>query len=395
MLSRMKKLFLILLIVLFFPPLLTVKAETTQTQESENSIAALVDGKPIFWSQVEAQMTTLNMMYQNLSGSLSEEEIAEKKLKAKSEILDKLIEQLVVQNKLASLGFIVTDEIKTQAEESYQSTVKVIEDYVKKSYPDISKEDLEETAQWILSNQGLSKESIVESAIQNALFDAYKKQIEDETDRMDESAVKAYYNSLYSEQKESFSNDINLYEQALLSGKPVIFRPVETRVIKQLSIPFDDDVIDLINQLNAYGSKDEAEKMRMDQYDRISAKLNQTMDRLKSGESFDALIEEFSEGSDAVNYVSEQSTRFSEEFKNAAMSIETLGQFSEPIKTAYGYLILCWDATLEAADPVAFEDVRADLESLLSEFNRNRAIADQKMQWLKEANIEIFEDGLK
>ncbi|NMB94374.1 MAG: hypothetical protein GYA26_09135 [Flexilinea flocculi] len=391
----MKKLFLILLIVLFFPPLLTVKAETTQTQESENSIAALVDGKPIFWSQVEAQMTTLNMMYQNLSGSLSDEEIAEKKLKAKSEILDKLIEQLVVQNKLASLGFIVTDEIKTQAEESYQSTVKVIEDYVKKSYPDISKEDLEETAQWILSNQGLSKESIVESAIQNALFDAYKKQIEDETDRMDESAVKAYYNSLYSEQKESFSNDINLYEQALLSGKPVIFRPVETRVIKQLSIPFDDDVIDLINQLNAYGSKDEAEKMRMDQYDRISAKLNQTMDRLKSGESFDALIEEFSEGSDAVNYVSEQSTRFSEEFKNAAMSIETLGQFSEPIKTAYGYLILCWDATLEAADPVAFEDVRADLESLLSEFNRNRAIADQKMQWLKEANIEIFEDGLK
>jgi ribosomal protein S7 len=395
MLSRMKKLFLILLIVLFFPPLLTVKAETTQTQESENSIAALVDGKPIFWSQVEAQMTTLNMMYQNLSGSLSDEEIAEKKLKAKSEILDKLIEQLVVQNKLTSLGFIVTDEIKTQAEESYQSTVKVIEDYVKKSYPDISKEDLEETAQWILSNQGLSKESIVESAIQNALFDAYKKQIEDETDRMDESAVKAYYNSLYSEQKESFSNDINLYEQALLSGKPVIFRPVETRVIKQLSIPFDDDVIDLINQLNAYGSKDEAEKMRMDQYDRISAKLNQTMDRLKSGESFDALIEEFSEGSDAVNYVSEQSTRFSEEFKNAAMSIETLGQFSEPIKTAYGYLILCWDATLEAADPVAFEDVRADLESLLSEFNRNRAIADQKMQWLKEANIEIFEDGLK
>jgi hypothetical protein len=395
MLSRMKKLFLILLIVLFFPPLLTVKAETTQTQESENSIAALVDGKPIFWSQVEAQMTTLNMMYQNLSGSLSDEEIAEKKLKAKSEILDKLIEQLVVQNKLASLGFIVTDEIKTQAEESYQSTVKVIEDYVKKSYPDISKEDLEETAQWILSNQGLSKESIVESAIQNALFDAYKKQIEDETDRMDESAVKAYYNSLYSEQKESFSNDINLYEQALLSGKPVIFRPVETRVIKQLSIPFDDDVIDLINQLNAYGSKDEAEKMRMDQYDRISAKLNQTMDRLKSGESFDALIEEFSEGSDAVNYVSEQSTRFSEEFKNAAMSIETLGQFSEPIKTAYGYLILCWDATLEAADPVAFEDVRADLESLLSEFNRNRAIANQKMQWLKEANIEIFEDGLK
>ncbi|WP_172667714.1 SurA N-terminal domain-containing protein [Flexilinea flocculi] len=391
----MKKLFLILLIVLFFPPLLTVKAETTQTQESENSIAALVDGKPIFWSQVEAQMTTLNMMYQNLSGSLSDEEIAEKKLKAKSEILDKLIEQLVVQNKLASLGFIVTDEIKTQAEESYQSTVKVIEDYVKKSYPDISKEDLEETAQWILSNQGLSKESIVESAIQNALFDAYKKQIEDETDRMDESAVKAYYNSLYSEQKESFSNDINLYEQALLSGKPVIFRPVETRVIKQLSIPFDDDVIDLINQLNAYGSKDEAEKMRMDQYDRISAKLNQTMDRLKSGESFDALIEEFSEGSDAVNYVSEQSTRFSEEFKNAAMSIETLGQFSEPIKTAYGYLILCWDATLEAADPVAFEDVRADLESLLSEFNCNRAIADQKMQWLKEANIEIFEDGLK
>lgn len=392
----MKKKFLTLIIVPLFLIISTVKAENTPTQESIDGIAALVDGQPIFLSQIEAQMTTLDMMYQNLSGSLSDEEIAGKKIKAKSEILNKLIEQQVVQNKIASLGFTVTDEIKKKAEESYRSTIKVVEDYVKKSYPDISKADLEETAQWILSNQGLTKESIVNSAIQNALFEAYENQIENEMDRIDESAVKNYYNSLYSEQKKSFSNDINLFEQALLSGKPTVFRPVETRVIKQLPIPFDDEVIDLINQLNAYGSKDEAEKMRIDQYDRMSAKVNNTMDRLKSGESFDTLIEEFSKNSSsAVNYVSERSTRFSDDFKNAAMSIGTLGQYSEPIKTANGYLILCWDATLAAADPVAFEDVKADLESLFVESNRDRVIEEQKEQWMKEASIEIFTERLK
>lgn len=392
----MKKNFLVLFIVPLFFVFWSVKAESTPTQESADVIAALVDGKPIYLSQVEAQMTTLDMMYLNLSGSLSEAEIAEKKSKAKNEILDKLIEDQVVQNKLVSLGFTVTEAIKAQAEESYQSTIRSVEDYVKNSYPDISEADLEETAQWILKNQGLSKESIVENGIRKALLDAYKNQIEDEINRVDESAVKAYYNSLYSEQKISFTKDINLFEQVLLSGEPAIFRPVETRIIKQLSIQFDDEVIGLLNQLNAYGSEEEAEKMRGDQYNRISATVNNIMDRLKSGESFDALMGEFSEdSSDTVNYVSERSTRFSEDYKTAAMSIGSPGQYSEPIKTAYGYLILCWEATIEAADPVAFATVQTELESILVASKRSAAMTDQREQWMNEANIEIFADKLK
>lgn len=383
----------ITLIFLIFPP---VYAETTTVADnSEDLIVATVDGDPIMLKQIDEQAATMEMMYQNLSGSLSDEEISEKILKGKLEILDKLIEEQVLQNKLDSMGIEVTEDIRSKAEESRQATLKIVEEYVKNFYPDLPKPDLDETVSMILQSQGLTKESILESAIQKALVNELGNKIKDEIKQVDETAVKAYYDSLYKEQKTAFDDDINNFERVLLSGKPVIYCPVETRVIKQLYIKFDDDVISLINQLKSYGSEEEAKKMQDDQYLRISTKVDNTVSRLKSGALFETIMEEFSKGSsETVNYVSDLSSRFSDEYKKAAMSITELGNYSEPVKADYGYIILNWADTIEAADPIAFEDVRAELETLLLEDERNAAFESKKQKWIEESDIEIFPERL-
>jgi hypothetical protein len=109
---------------------------------------------------------------------------------------------------------------------------------------------------------------------------------------------------------------------------------------------------------------------------------------LKSGESFDALIEEFLRRQRRVNYVSKIYSFFRKNLKTLPMSIETRGQFPNRSRQRMGILFYVGIATLEAADPWAFEDVRADLESLLSENSiATELLPIRKMQWLKEANI--------
>jgi hypothetical protein len=386
-------LFLVALIILISLP---VSAEpTTADNEPADIIVASVDGSPIMLAQINEQTATMEMMYQNLGGNLSDEEIAEKTLKGKLEILNKLVEEQVIQNKLNSMGIEVTDEIRQKAEESCQATLKTVEEYVKTSYPDLTGTDLEETISMILSSQGLTKESILESAIQKSLLDELINTVKNEIKQVDETAVKTYYDSLYKEQKTAFDDNISNFEQVLLSGEPVVYRPVETRVIKQLYIKFDGDVISLINQLKSYGSDEEAKKMQDDQYIRMTAKVDDVISRLKSGTSFETIMDEFSEGSSGtVNYVSDLSTRFPEEFKKAAMSIAEMGDISATLKADYGYIILNWADTIKAADPVAFEDVRADLESFLLEDERNAAFENKKQEWIEEADIEIFADRL-
>lgn len=392
----MKKKPFLIFITLIFLIFLPVYAETTTVADnSEDLIVATVDGDPIMLKQIDEQAATMEMMYQSLGGSLSDDEIAEKILKGKLEILDKLIGEQVIQNKLDSMGIEVTDEIRQKAEESSQATLKTVEEYVKNSYPDLTEPDLEETISMILSSQGLTEESILESAIQKALLDQLSNTIKEEIKQIDETAVKTYYDSLYKEQKTAFDDDISNFERVLLSGKPVIYCPVETRVIKQLYIKFDDDVISLINQLKSYGSEEEAKKMQEDQYARMTSKVEDIVSRLKSGTLFETIMEELSAGNnETVNYISDLSTRFSDEYKNAAMSIDELGDFSEPIKVDYGYIILDWAETIKAADPVVFEDVRAELETLLLEDERNAAFESKKQKWIEEADIEIFADRL-
>ena len=259
--------------------------------------------------------------------------LPKKTLKGKLEILNKLVEEQVIQNKLDSMGIEVTDEIRQKAEENCQATLKTVEEYVKTSYPDLTGTDLEETISMILSSQGLTKESILESAIQKSLLDELINTVKNEIKQVDETAVKTYYDSLYKEQKTAFDDNISNFEQVLLSGEPVIYRPVETRVIKQLYIKFDGDVISLINQLKSYGSDEEAKKMQDDQYIRITAKVDDVISRLKSGTSFETIMDEFSEGSSGtVNYISDLSTRFPDEFKKAAMSIAETGDISVTLK---------------------------------------------------------------
>ena len=75
----MKKISFFFLVALLILISLPVSAElTTADNEPADLIVASVDGSPIMLAQINEQTATMEMMYQNLGGNLSDEEIAEK-----------------------------------------------------------------------------------------------------------------------------------------------------------------------------------------------------------------------------------------------------------------------------------------------------------------------------
>ena len=99
-------------------------------------------------------------------------------------------------------------------------------------------------------------------------------------------------------------------------------------MIQELYLQFDPDVVQLLREMKSYDTEesDSYEEILTLEYERIrEERLPQTLERLNNGESFQQLMEENKPGSSSTyNYVGEGTTRLSEEYYQAAMSLSLI-----------------------------------------------------------------------
>ncbi|MDR0652899.1 MAG: SurA N-terminal domain-containing protein, partial [Synergistaceae bacterium] len=236
-----------------------VAMEGAYAASEDEPVVASVDGVPIRRGQVYRLMVTADKMYEALTVSLDPEEIEAKKRTAKRQILDSLIEEQILSNKIKETGIILTPEQQESAEEEYLRRIDTLAQNVRKSYPTLSESELDKTIDSILTMSGVTRERIrknVESTIlKNALFDEVRAGVT----IAGEQPARAYYDELMNEQVSEFDEDISRYEQALLEDRAVVYRPADCRVIKQVYLQFDEDIISLIRQLLTYNLAEDAE----------------------------------------------------------------------------------------------------------------------------------------
>ena len=95
------------------------------------------------------------------------------------------------------------------------------------------------------------------------------------------------------------------------------------------------------------------------------------------------------------NYINEHSTRFSDEYKNIAMSIKEPGTASdEYLQREYGFSILYWDSILKAGLTDEAEAKKEISEKLMKD-KQVRYWLDMQEKWKEEADIKIFDEVLK
>ncbi len=178
-----------------------------------------------------------------------------------------------------------------------------------------------------------------------------------------------------------------------VTAEPVIEDAEEEEDLSQLS---DADL-----QARKADLEKQIEDVRTQMKDELMPIAQGVLDRLNAGEDFDALMKEVGQDPGMQQepamtdgyYVSAESTDWVAEFRDAAMSLQKVGDISEPVETSYGLHIIRYnsDVTPGAAD---FEAVKEGL--------REQALADKKSaefervteEWYTAANVKLYPNRL-
>lgn len=371
-------------------------SQSAQTQEDE-VIAEMGDQK-IMYSQLAEQMVTLEAMYSGLSDQLTEQQLKEKLHTAALESLENLIAQQILYCKIDEYGITLTEDEETEAQKAWDETLEAMRTSVQNSYPDLEGEDLEVMVQAAVDASGLEKEEVISSARQTALVSKLKEQVMAQASQPTQQQVEEAYQQLLEEQQEKFSEDPMAFEASMLAGEPVVYVPEPYRMIQELYLQFDSEVVQLLREMKSYDTEesDSYEEILALEYERLrEGRLPQMQEQLNNGESFQKLMEENKPGSSSTyNYVGEGTTRLSDEYYQAAMSISEPGQTaSQPIKMESGYAILYWADTIQPGIR-SLEEVQDDLEKQLYRSAQNNLWKDTQASWREEANVTIYEDRL-
>ena len=130
-------------------------------------------------------------------------------------------------------------------------------------------------------------------------------------------------------------------------------------------------------------------------------KAQEVVDKFNAGTSFDELIDEYNEDPGMQNEptktegyaVCAESTSWDTAFRDGAMSIESVGGISEPVRGSYGVHIIYYMSDIPAG-AVAYEDVHDQVEADALNDAKDAAYETAVDLWLDEAAVTYHYDRL-
>ncbi len=371
-------------------------------------VAEYGDGKQVMSDEVmEAYNEELNVHI--LSGS-SEEEVADTLL---NDVLRSAVSARVEEEHAKELGLYELSEedraeIEAEAREDYEEYVQFYRDS-ELDAEGMSEEEAEAAArEQLLESDGVSYESIVaqleEGRWAQKLFDHVTGDV-----TVDDAAVQAAYDARVAEQEKSFNDYPDDYEFSQWNGDLVLYNLPGYRAVKMLLLGFDDEesamtayaLNDELGLLDA--GIDEAERQAaLDEcYAGPEARAQEALAQLRGGASMDELILSIGEDEGMKDdrrraqgyYISEDSSQ-PEELVAAAMALENVGDYTEPIRVEDGVCILQYIGDV-AQGPVPLDQVRDELrEEVLTEA-RNNAYNAQVRAWVEEAHPTYYPERMQ
>ena len=333
--------------------------------ENPDAIAAEFDGGVVTAAEAAAEYATISAYYQMLG--VSEADYAET---AKLTVLDGLVEGKVLEMKAREAGvYELSDgqraELESRVQQEYEDTLRY---YMEFRFDDSkSEEEVRAETMAYLEANGYSYESMLEeaekSAWQDRLFDYVTRDMEISDEQMRE-----FYQSQVESAELTYTADFAEYEMDAEAGRTLVWNPEGVRRIDTILISFSDDQsVEYLTLQAALESGDSAKLSELDAlYAALEPRAQQALDRLNAGEDFATLAGEYGTVSVNGSYVSDRSTLCGDDFRSAAMALESVGDVSGLVRTDGGLCILRYAADVPAG-AVAYEDVRDELRATYEE----------------------------
>lgn len=360
----------------------------------DKGTVAVVNGEAVPYSEFAEQMASVEMLYSSLAGTRGEEEI-KTMLEAEAEnVLETLILQRVLMQKVEEYGITLTEAEEQEARDAWTEVREKIAASVARNYPDYSGEELEALVQIAVESSNFREETVVQSARQSALLKKLQAAaLSDASLAVSDSAVEERYQERLEEETIQFDTDVTAFEAAMLGKTAAVYIPRPYRVLQELDLRFDDDMLSVLAQLKEYDTEDDDtyETLLASERALLEEKAQAVRARLAGGESAEALAAEYG---GRVNYICEDTTRFSQDYYDAAFSIGEIGGAADTlIELDNGGTLLCWTGTLSPG-PVPLEEAAGRIREEIAAEKRTAAWSAQQSSWRDEAEVVINEELL-
>lgn len=319
------------------------------------------------------------------------------------ETLRDMVAEQVTREHAAELGLDeLTDDdraqIEAQAQEQYDEYAEAHRDEV-----DTSGKTEEEAASavetYLRDYLGVDREDIraqlEENWWQRKLRDALTEDV-----IVDDAAVQAAYDQRLAEQKASYAEYPDDYEFAQRSGEIIVYNPAGYRAVKVLLLGFDNS--EAAMAVYALSGSEERQGELDAFYAGPEARAREALEKLRGGADMDEMIDEIGEDAGMKDarqraegyYVSANSTFWSQEFVDAAMALENVGDYSEPVRTGDGVCVLQYLGEVPEG-AVALDDVRDALEAEVLAEAQERAYDEQVQAWVDEAQPSYYPERMQ
>lgn len=374
------------------------------------------------------------MAYQGYTPSATEKE------EIKQQTIDHLIDLALIENKLieARKNDLTDAEetlLRSYAGNVYESLWQGFQQRVKNEGYDASEEQI---TQW-LSEQGYTLEIVYQEALVNVRYSRiYELYCKDVT--VTDEDIEAYLQETFvGPDREAYEFDIPRYEQEILNtGNESFFTPAGYRVIRQILLPYPQEVVDAVNALQpeveegatlleslysaiadavlADDDVDAAKDAYQAQAEAYADLLNQVVEleqsalplvkettdeivaRYAAGESFATLIAEYGKeaGDDAGAEMlfHADSEAWAEAFRQQVSALKKPGDITEPFVTNLGIHIVLYQEDYPSGVHELTDEEREALQESALQNKQQQALQPLLEEWRTQYEIETHPEML-
>ncbi len=411
---------LLALLVALLMCMLPALAETAAEAGSPEDVMATLNDSVVTRAEYEECLTQLQDLYASYGYDVTDATIAAvlQEIALDTALEYEMLALLIEQNGLQLTAEESADASQEAREDFYAQIDEIVDQYGMYGMADVSTEAgraavmVEVLSQ--LETMGVTEASYIEDALVFAGYDkAYDWLVREVVVSDDE--VRARYDSLVEADRVAYANDVEAYEGMLQNNQMALmygmteyyvdlyYVPEGYRIVTHILLEADDTALANYTAVNANEESTpeqiaEAEQAVLasvqDRVDEINA-------RLAAGESFNDLIPEYTMDpgmSDAASIaegyeVHPESTRWVTPFRDAAFTVENVGDVTAPVITDYGVHILCYSAEAVCGPMPYTDDVRALLHEELLTAAQSNQYAESMAALLEAAEIVYSEEA--
>jgi len=375
---------------------------TEPAQKSTDQVLITVEGETVSLQQYN---NDLDYYLESNGLDAANEEDADMVIALKKELLAVYAEETVQKARAREEGlYELTQEEEAEVAAYYQEVMDAWEDYYRaeaqNANADATEEELDQAVQEsidaFIEETGYTKEYIEQVQTDYLVLDKlYTKYTQDISVSQEE--VEEQYQKFVQINQETYgqAESSSTFEYALSEGTTIYWAPNGYRYVKHILISIDDETLAEIETLTSEGDTEKADKLYAQALEKILPEAQSVYDSLAAdGSNFEEIMQ--GKTQDAASLTLENgypigsadTSRYEENFAKAAMSLEEIGDFSEPVATGYGYHIVYYAADIPSGE-IGLENVQEEIEAELLNERQSSAFNDTLALWMEEADIRI------